>query len=245
MASAPSSSSASSASGDLKKAIQWLASSTVAEVPEEIKAILDDGGLQDLKDEQQSLNKRRKLVLKLDRLKRAKAQKIAQWAQYKERMALKLKEEQEKFDRDQSTLIKAIEETQLAIDTFGDEENVPEPMEPEFLLQDPEKIRMAKELELAQKKQQETMHQMAEMQKRQDMMMQQLQAYTAAHAASTPTAVEPTTPAVEETRDAAAKARQERQERMRKVEQQMRIDQERERSPRRESQDSLGLENLG
>ena len=237
--------SSSTASGDLKKAIQWLASSTTAEVPEEIKQILDDGGMQSLKDEQTSLNKRKKLAAKLERLKRARTQKQAQWAAYKEKMALRLREEQDKFDREQADLSKSIQETQNAIDRFGEEDEGP-PEDPETFLQDPEKILLAKELEQAKNQNQQTMQQLAEMQRQQILMQQQIQAYAAATSSKTPMVI-PEEPAAAEAREAVKKARQER---MRKVEDQMKLDAARERSPRRESQnsdivDSQDMEKLG
>ena len=241
--SASSSAPASSSAGDLKKAVQWLASSTTTEVPDEIKQILDDGGMQEIKQEQQSLNKRKKLALKLERLKQAKATKVAQWTKYREKMALRLQEEKDKFEKDQADLDKSIAETQHAIDIFGEEEEPASAPDPEMLLQDPEKIQLTKDLEQARQYQKHAMAQMEEMKKQQAHMQQQLQAYAAAVSTNTPPENEMVDPSVAEAREAAKTARQER---IRRVEDQMRKDAQRERSPRRESQtDSQDFHTLG
>ena len=218
----------SSQSSDIRKMVQSLAEANKMVIPAELQSMLEDGGLTEIKTEQQALNRRKKLALKLERLKQAKTNGITQWAQYREKMAARIKEEKSKFDKDQEEIAAAIQETQIALDKLvqgGDEDLEEEEEDLSSILKDTEKEQMAKDLAQANTRNEQALQQIATMQR-------QLQAYAAAAAVATPMPEEKT-PGTREAKDVERLARQER---MRKVEEQLQKD--RERSPRRESQES-------
>ena len=205
-------------------------------VPSELKDLLAEDEMEILKTQQQSLNRRKKLLAKLDRLKKLKQTKCAQWSAYKENLLQTLRQEQEKFETDQTDLQKAIQETQATIDRImnGDEDEDVEEQDLETLLQDSEKAELTKQLAVAKQENQETQRQLAQLQ-------QQMQAYIATSTViPVPAEVEST--ALNELKD---EEKRQRQLRIKKVEDQKLRDQhrtDRERSPRRDdSQDINGM----
>ena len=83
----------------LKKAMQVLLESNQMCIPEQINFMLSDSGMGEIRSEQQQLNKRKKLIQKLERLRKAKATKIQLLAKYKDDMTKALKAEGEKFEK--------------------------------------------------------------------------------------------------------------------------------------------------
>ena len=201
--------------------------------------MLEENPMEEIKTAQNFLNKKRRLIAKMDRLRKAKAGKVQAWQRYRENMAKTLREEQEKYEKDIESLNKTIEITQQEIDSFGDgpEEEMEEVDTLENMLQNPETVRLKAELANAQARQQEMCAAMRQMQ-------EQMKEYQSKMTSGPmPSGTAETT--AEMVKEAAKEAeRIARLARMKKVEDQLYKD--RERSPRRESQDSSqGLHDLG
>ena len=233
-----SSSASGSMDGDLRRAMQSLVETNQLQVPEQVKELLSEGNMDSLKSEQAHLNKRKKLAAKLDRLKKARQLKTRQWAKYREDMSKKLKEEQDRFDREQQEITESIQETQAALDKLmsGMEDSEPESPDLEAMLQDPDKAGLMQELQKARKQNEESMKQM-------QLMQQQLQVY-ASQAAHQPQLIPSSpsqSPGINDLRDQKEEERKERQRRIQLVEDQKKreLESDRERSPRRDSQDSF------
>ena len=238
------------------KAMQDLVTSGKVEVSDELRELLEPTPGDTIKEQQQELNKRRKLVQRLERLKKAKQGKTIAWKGYQEEMALMLRQEQARYDKEQEELQQAIEETQIDIDKMGQEEDeeMPKQEGTEDLLS-----MTAANQDLRQKLMEEQAK-TTQMQNSLRELQQQFQTYMAQQIsdspkpdASSPQQVKlPRTALPEEKQDKPDKAKaqetKERQARMRKVETEMLKQKElraRERSPRRESQDSNDFHALG
>ena len=145
-----SSSSRSGSSGSMKpeeemrKAMQTLVQANGLVVPDEVKQLIEENPLEQVKSAQSFLNKKRRLIAKLERLRNAKASKAQAWQKYRELLAKSLKEEQERYEKDVEDLTKAIETTQMELDRVGEEpEDQMEDQETvEELLQNPETNRL-------------------------------------------------------------------------------------------------------
>ena len=191
--------------------MQTLVQANSLVVPEELRGLMENNPLEELKTVQQSLNKKKRLFAKLERLQKAKAARIQAWARYRELMAKTLKEEQDKYEKDIEGLTKSTQETQNDIDTFGEdkEEEMEEKDDLETLLSNPETARLKTELAEAHMRQEEMYRTMQDMQK-------QMKEYQTKLAATPmPSQPDSTGPTAEVTREAAKEAeRVARQQRM-------------------------------
>lgn len=118
----------------LKAAMRELVLKNNLEVPEDIKEYFEPKLTDILNQDQKSLNAKRKLLQKLDRLKTAKEKKHLNWEAFKESMKEHLVRERTRYETEQQELDQAIQETQTALDkmTSGkDEEMEPEAMQEE------------------------------------------------------------------------------------------------------------------
>ena len=243
-----SASSGQSADLSMRQAVHSLLEANQLKVPDELKTYFQEGEMESLRSEQSVLNKKKKMAAKVDRLRNAKALKTRQWTSYKEELTKKFKKEQDKHEREQEELSAAIIEAQAALDRFtaGEEESENAPSEDLVtLLADPEKIQMAQDLEHAQRKEKNAMELIQEQSRQMAQMQAQLQAYSSQSAAINLDPPAPTSPsnALSEVREQAKK---DRRARMKLVEDtKQKIDgTDRERSPRRDSQES-NMETLG
>ena len=107
--------SSSTNEGALKSAMKHLIEANQMVVPAELKELLAEDEMDNVKSQQQTLNRKKKMLAKLERLRRAKQTKQAQWVTCRDNMAQRLREEQEKFERDQTEIQKAIQDVQLAL----------------------------------------------------------------------------------------------------------------------------------
>ena len=233
--SAPSApSSASQGESDLKKAMQSLVDANKLHIPDEMKALLEIDGMQAVKQEQQALNRKKKLVLKLERLKLAKTSKTQALARYKEDILKKLRSEQDRYEKEMEELEQSIQQTQLELDKMENGMSEDESEEDlDKILQDPEKLKMAQELEDERKRNQQAQNQLL-------VLKEQIKTYQA-NAGNVPFPEETATPdnaAIKEAQKEEEEARRRRRERIKKVDNAFKDADARERSPRRESQDS-------
>ena len=236
--------------GGVKKVLSALLKANHLEIPDELKTILQQDGMEELKAEQRSLNQKRKAYQKLERLKKAKSQKKVQWDTFRSDMHKHLLQEQEKFQKDQEELDLAIAKAQKDIENIENGTMVDmESEDLEELLAEGSSsgdAELRQQLEMAQK-------QNAEFQAQLKMMSSQLHAYTSrADNIGTPSNPEkmgqmsPQNLNTAKDHEKEAKQKAERHARMKKVQDEMLRQQnsDRERSPRRDSQD-LEIDELG
>ena len=233
----PSSSASGSTTGDsdLKRAMQSLVEANKLSIPDDLKALLETNGLESVKQEQQVLNKRKKLLSKIERLKQGKVQRTQALARYKDEMIRKLRSEQERYDKEMEDIEQSIQSAQLELDKL--ENGLPEEEDEEdlqTLLKDPEKEILTQQLEQERQRSQQAQEQLLALQR-------QLQTYKST---STNVPYPENGDKLEiEVQDAEKRARKER---MKKVEEAFAKNTDRERSPRRDSQDSVGdMQSLG
>ena len=234
----------------VKKALSALLKANQLTIPEELLATLQEDGMEEIKQEQRSLNQRKRAYQKLERLKRAKGQKKQQWEIFRSDLHKHLNQEMEKYQKDLAEIDAAIAKAQKDIDAIESRQalEAESTEDLENLLEGDAEIRS--QLESAQK-------QNAEYEARLRQMSQQLQAYASSSTTPTPLPAEKefgtSSPQqgqkmkeIQEEKD--KKARTERQARIKQVEDMMKLQNppDRERSPRRESQESHGdLGSLG
>ena len=230
------------------RAMQDLVATGKVEVSEELRELLEPTPGETLKEQQQELNKRRKLIQKLERLKKAKLSKAAAWKNYQEEMARMLRQEQDRHEEDQLELQQAIDATQTEIDKMGQEEDEempkPEPENASAMTEANQELRQ----KLAEEQMKTTQIQNALLE-----LQHQFRSYVAQHTSDSPNPDAPSpqqvktprVPTADDTKKDKSKETRDRQERMKKVEDEMRRQKERERSPRRESQESQNFDSLG
>ena len=243
----PSSSSKLDGEVGMKQALQALMKTNRLEVPEELKSMIEEP-LGEVREQQKHLNNKRRAIQKLDRLKQARVSKIKKWENFKSDLAKHLKAEQEKYDKDMESLKESINQAQIEVDRI--ESGMPPTEEEELdidsMLEDSTEQELRRQLLIA--------HQEAEKQRKtMEQMQETLQAYAHALKNETPapggTMPEVSSPqGVKEpkTKEALAKEKEARRKRMEAVEAAKRNNESlRERSPRRESQDSQDVNALG
>ena len=226
----------------INKALKALFKANNLVVPQELKEVLKDDGLEEIQEEQRSLNQKRKAITKIERLKKAKGQKQQQWETFKANLTKHLQQEREKYDKDMNELAEAIAKAEKALEDL--ENGVTPEKEQEMDLSMLEEEDQMLKIQLEESKRANVQYQMRLEQL--EKQLQQAQAYTANQETTTaPMPKEnqygPTSPQGIHKREEDQRARQERQARMRKVQQEMdkqEKERNRERSPRRESQES-------
>ena len=121
----------------LKQLMKALVDSNAVKLPEEARHLLEDNPEEDMRSEmrqaQNSLNKRRKAHGRVHRLKAAIAQKHEQFDVFKRKLRDFLHEQQEKYDEDIRSLEQNLKEAEANLQTLLDagEATMEETMEPE------------------------------------------------------------------------------------------------------------------
>ena len=114
--SAPSASADNKQEDPVKAAVRELVNSNRLELPEALKEYFEPKLSEQIQSDQKSLNMKRKLLQKVDRLKAAKLKKEQNWELFKESMKEHLQKEKARFESDLQDIEHAIQETQLNLD---------------------------------------------------------------------------------------------------------------------------------
>ena len=125
---------------ELKDALTALFASNRAEIPKELAPFLQPQPGEQLQSDQKKLNAKRKLVSKLDRLRKALDRKKEQWSQFRAQMREHLAKEHARFDQEVAELDDAITTTQLQLDRMLNGETEEPAMETESNAEDLEKM---------------------------------------------------------------------------------------------------------
>ena len=221
-----------------KQAVQTIVQSGKIDFPDDIKNSFQEDPMMELKSEQQQLNKRRKILAKIERLKGAQANKAQAWSTYKEELMKSYRREQEKQEKDQKEIAEAMlaaqeELNRLEAGEVEEKMEAPDVADLIFAEKDAEKDRLAAELAQAKEDNHKQQQAMLQLQMQMNALSAQISQQPVAKIGE----------ATEEriiNLDEKEKERQARLKRIEQVEQAKKKQelQDRERSPRRESQGS-------
>ena len=227
-----------------KKVLQALMKNNSLEMPEEYKTFLTEP-MGEVKEQQKYLNAKRKAIQRVERLKQAKLTKVRKWDSFKIEMARHLRQEQERYDKDMQEIEAAIAAAMKEAERI--EQGLPE--EPkdedlESLLEDNGDADTKRQLQEAREEGKRNQEMIQQLQRQLQAYMQQENNPAGPNPGvnlglmdSPQQIIKPKTP------EEIAKEKNERRariDRVEKMEQQLKEkDRERERSPRRDSQESL------
>ena len=208
-------------------------------MPEEYKDFLM-APMEGVNEQQKHLNAKRKAIQKMERLKQAKQTKIKKWESFKTEMSKHLRTEQERYDKDMQDLEVAIAAAVKEAERI--EQGLPEETQEELeeMLEDQGEQELQRLLQEAREESRRNQEQIRLLQAQVQTYMQQ---------AATPQPPAPDvglsietqnvkTPVTAEDQAKAKAERRARMDRVERVERQLK-EKERERSPRRDSQESL------
>lgn len=103
-----------------RSALQEIVEQNKLEMPDQLKDMLQEETSTDLStmlsQDQKLINQKRKLLGRVDRLKKAQERKKEQWQSFKLELKAHLTKEQGRFEQEMTEINSAIEETQLELD---------------------------------------------------------------------------------------------------------------------------------
>ena len=100
----------------LRTILQEIVATNQLEIPEQLKDMMQDDLQSTLQNDQRTINSKRKLAGRLERLRRAQPKKSEQWESFKAEMKTHFNSEYNRFQKESQEIKEAIEETQLSLD---------------------------------------------------------------------------------------------------------------------------------